>query len=240
MKKLSSNWITEKLIDFEYKKYVLLAYLQEVNSSFEKTHLYPFLSDLVDHYRNLLQLKENKQALYETFPERLTSADFMNFNLVFRKIIQDDSLMQEIESIIDFSIPEFEKQLHEGKKIFDFIENHINIQPVGVLPINPAEGYFILSNGSSPETRVFEYQITIYENPEEKYRGIYTQHLTTYQRSLSNTNESIKSDLIRFNRKLPNPATYSIESEMTFPFTETLIPVAKRTFIKYLSGNSIC
>ena len=52
MKKLSPDWITEKHIDFEYKKYVLLAYLQEVNMNFEKTHLYPFLADLVDHYRN--------------------------------------------------------------------------------------------------------------------------------------------------------------------------------------------
>ena len=41
MPKLSKDWITEKHIDFEYKKYVLLAYLQEVEKHFEMTSLYP-------------------------------------------------------------------------------------------------------------------------------------------------------------------------------------------------------
>lgn len=32
MKTLNHNWLTEGLIDFEYKKYILLSYLQEVNT----------------------------------------------------------------------------------------------------------------------------------------------------------------------------------------------------------------
>jgi hypothetical protein len=240
MKNLSPNWITEKLIDFEYKKYILLAYLQDVNKNFEQAHLYPFLADLVQHYRYVIQLKENKKELYGNFPDRIAGADFEKFNLVFKKIIEDDSLMQEIENIIDFSIPEFERHLNEGKKIYDFIEEKINIYPVGVLSLNRVEGYFIFSNGNSRENKVYEYQVTIFENPNEKYRGIYTNHLTTYERNLSNTYDSIKNDLIRFNRKLPNPATYAIETEITFPFVESLMPVAKRTFVKYLSGQDVC
>ena len=46
MSSLSTNWITEKHIDFEYKKYVLLGYLQHVNESFTENKLYPSLSEL--------------------------------------------------------------------------------------------------------------------------------------------------------------------------------------------------
>ena len=53
MEKLSKDWLTQGLIDFEYKKYLLLAYLQKAKKSFEKVELYPFLADLVFHYRNL-------------------------------------------------------------------------------------------------------------------------------------------------------------------------------------------
>ena len=65
METLSKNWITENHIDFEYKKYVLLAYLQNVSDNFSDHRLYPFLSDLVEHYRSLKILKDNKKNLFE-------------------------------------------------------------------------------------------------------------------------------------------------------------------------------
>ncbi len=240
MKKLSPNWITEKLIDFEYKKYVLLAYLQEVHEDFERAFLYPSLSDLVEHYRNLITLRENKKELYENFPERIQGADLEKFKLVFSKIIEDDAIMSEVEGIINYSIPKIESQLNEGKKIYEFIEEQIHIAPVGVMPLNPIEGYFIVRNGGVKVSKVYEYQVSIFENPNDKYRSICTNHLTSYERNLSNTLESIKSDLIRNNPKLPNPATFSIETEMSFPFAESFLPVAKRRFMKYLSHQNLC
>ena len=35
MKKLEKDWLTRGLIDFEYKKYILLSYLQGVQSYFD-------------------------------------------------------------------------------------------------------------------------------------------------------------------------------------------------------------
>ena len=65
MTELSKDWLTQGLIDFEYKKYILLAYLKNVRQNFQGQILYPFLSDLVFHYRNLLSIRENKQLIYE-------------------------------------------------------------------------------------------------------------------------------------------------------------------------------
>ncbi|MFM6350079.1 MAG: hypothetical protein ACKPFK_33810, partial [Dolichospermum sp.] len=73
MDKLDSNWLTQGLIDFEYKKYVLLAYFKTVKESFTRVQLYPFLSDLVFHYRNLQTLKNNKSLLRESFPKKLST-----------------------------------------------------------------------------------------------------------------------------------------------------------------------
>ena len=237
MKNLSTNWITEKIIDFEYKKYLLLAYLQEVNKRFEETKLYPVLSDLISHYKNMMLLKENKQMLFDSFPERMRGADITNLKLFFEKIIQDDAMMQEIEGIIEYSIPQFEQYLSEGKKIYNFIEGKLYIYPIGVIPLSPSEGYFFLQNGSSKETKIYEYQITIFENPDEKYRGIHAQFISTYKKNLSTSYESIKMDLIKHYKKLPNPATYVIETEMILPLEETLIPIAKRTLVKYLAAK---
>ncbi len=46
--------------------------------------------------------------------------------------------------------------------------------------------------------------------------------------------ESNKSELIRYHKKLPNSATYVIESDLLIPIDETFLPLAKRTFMKYV------
>ena len=235
MKNLEQNWITEGLIDFEYKKYLLLAYLKEVNEHFDKNKLYPFLSEIITHYQNLLSLKEGKNELSDKFSSKVTSVDMKDFKLKYEKLIEDNEVMKEIESIINFSIPKFDKYLKEGKEIYDFIEKYINIYPVGITPINSDEGYLIVRNGDNKDTKVYGYKITIFHKSDEKYRGIYTNYMVSYTQGIVNTLESIKQELIKTNNYLPNPATYAIESEITFPFNESLFPIAKRCFVKYIA-----
>ena len=63
MKGLNENWITEDHIDFEYKKYLLLAYLQDVSKNFDKELLYPFLRELIGHHKALVEIKSHQQQL---------------------------------------------------------------------------------------------------------------------------------------------------------------------------------
>jgi hypothetical protein len=239
MEKLNENWITENHIDFEYKKYLLLAYLQHVSEKFEETRLYPALSELVSHYRNVISLRDTRKSLFDSFPGNLTQADFTNFKLVYEKLAEDDKLMQEIESIINFSIPQFEFYLAEGKKIYDFIESQIKIFPVGIMPIHTDAGYLFLRCGEGSDTKVYEYVITIFDQPDERYRAISLQYITSYEKTLRNTYENIKHDLLLYNRNLPNPATYVIESELLVPLEDTFLPLAKRSLVKYLSQGSV-
>ncbi|HNR18655.1 MAG: hypothetical protein IPJ79_04880 [Bacteroidetes bacterium] len=235
MSTLNPNWITEKHIDFEYKKYMLLAYLQHVNTHFTEHKLYPTLAELVTHYKNVVTLRENKKTFYERFPQRMSAVDFSNFKIIYEKILEDDELMQHVEEIISFSIPQFEKYLSEGKKIYDFLESHLEISPVGIVPLHNKEGYLFLTEKRNRETRIYEYAITLFESPDEKYRGIYTNFVCSYEKSISNTFENIKSELITYHQKLPNPAAYVIEAGISIPVEETFLPLAKRVLMKYVS-----
>src|ERR1043165_7298667 len=144
MESLSKNWITESHIDFEYKKYILLAYLQHVSDNFSEHRLYPFLADLVEHYRNLKVLKDNKRNLFESFQSRAKAIHFEQFKIIYEKLAEDDSLIMEIESIIDYSIPQMEINLKEGKRIYDAIEEQLKIFSVGIVPLNNEAGYLFL------------------------------------------------------------------------------------------------
>jgi len=233
MKELDKNWITEGLIDFEYKKYILLAYLKTVRESFDAKKLYPFLSDLLFHYKNLLSIKENKQLIHENFPKEISQADFEKLELIYKEIVQDDVIMAELEIIISFSLPKMKDHLQNGKEIYEEIEDNLSISPVGISPLYPDEGY-LLFYMNDRETRVYEYQITLFENADEKFRGVHTSFLETFTKGIGITFESIKVDLIKKYKKLPNPATYLINSKIHVPFDESLLPIGKRLLVKYI------
>jgi len=235
MERLSKDWLTQGLVDFEYKKYVLLAYLKSVKESFDRVHLYPFMADLVFHYRNLLAVKENKALIRESFPKELSLEEFKNLELTYRQMIEDDAVMSELESIIEFAIPQIKDSLREGSIIYDYVESKCEIAPVGVTPLYANEGYLFVTQPPETETNVYRYQVSIFEDSQEQLRSLNTQLVESIEKSPFYTYENIKLDLIRRYKDLPNPAAYLLLAKMRFPFNETLMPVAKRLFVKHIS-----
>jgi hypothetical protein len=235
MEKLSKDWLTQGLIDFEYKKYLLMAYLQTVKNSFGKVELYPFLADLVFHYRNLQALKENKALIRESFPKELSLEEFKKLELTYREMIEDDSVMSELESIINFALPQIKDSLQEGSVIYEYVESQCEISPIGVTPLYAREGYLFVTQPPEKETNIYRYQMSIFEGSQEQLRSLNTEFIERVEKNTLTTYERIKLDLVKKFRDLPNPAAYLILARMKFPFAETLMPVAKRLFVKHIS-----
>ncbi len=238
MKSLSETWFAEGRIDFELKKYILLAYLQEVNKYFHENKLYPQLADIIFHYNNIVAFRENKKYLEEHFPKKLTGLQMEKLQLLYQQLIEDDELMQELEDIIYYSAEKIKRTIYNGTEIYEFVEEKINIAPVGIIPLDTQEGYFFLSSGNTTDTRIYHYRLSIFEKHDEKYRSIKTSYLDAWHRSIAHTYEHIKSQLIRHKNELPNPAVYSIETELNFPVDETLLPIAKRSLVKFISSQA--
>ena len=235
MKHLSETWFAEGRIDFELKKYTLLAYLQEVNQYFNQNKLYPQLADIVFHYNNIVAFRENKKYLQEHFPKKLTGIQMEKLQLLYEQMIEDDELMQELEEIILYSIDKMKNTIYSGTEIYEFVEDKLSITPVGLIPLDTQEGYFFLSARNMFNTHVYHYRLSFFEKHDEKYRSIRTTFIDHRYRSIGNTFEHIKAELIRYRKDLPNPAVYSIETELSYPVDETLLPIAKRSLVKFIS-----
>ncbi|MFT4023860.1 MAG: hypothetical protein QM664_08785 [Flavihumibacter sp.] len=235
MKTLSQTWFAEGFIDFELKKYTLLAYLQEINRYFDENRLYPQLGDIIFHYNNIVTLRDNKKMLQEQFPKKLTGIQLEKLQLLYEQVIADDSLMEELENIIHFAETAIKGSIRNGAEIYEMVEKSLQIEPVGLVPLDNKEGYFLLSRSHTRSTQVYHYRLSIFEKHDEQYRAIRTSFLHRTQRSIANSFENIKVSLIKENKDLPNPAVYTINSTLAFPVEETLLPVAKRCLVRYIS-----
>ncbi|MBS1745771.1 MAG: hypothetical protein JST21_06350 [Bacteroidetes bacterium] len=237
MKSLSETWFADGYIDFELKKYTLLAYLQEVNKYFDEHKLYPQLADVIFHYNNLVAFRENKKYLQEHFPKKLTGVQMQKLQLLYEQMMGDNEVMQQLEEIIHYASAQMRNTISNGTELYEHIEDKLKISPVGIIPLEQNEGYFFLSSALSL-TRIYQYRLSIYEKHDEKYRSIRTEFIDTWYRSFVNTFESIKTELVRNRSQLPNPAVYAIETNISLPVEETLLPIAKRSLVRYITTNS--
>lgn len=235
MNALSETWFIEGNIDFESKKYTLLAYLMKANAFFTEHKLYPVLSDIVMHYNNLVEFKKNKRLMQHRFPKRLTGVQLQKLEMLYEEMVTDDALMQEIEDIVQFAADKLKHTIGNATDLYDFVENNMTIEPVGILPLNVQQGYFFLNDGFYRSIRVYEYHLSIFERSSEKYRSLRSQYIDQWERNFTNSYESIKWQLMRSGRTLSAPAVYSIETKLTYPVEETLLPVAKRCLVRHIS-----
>lgn len=235
MTKLSNQWLTDGMLDFEYKKYVLLAYFQHVRGQFREQRLFPELPHLRDHYYSSVHFKDSRHSLRASFPKDLTGFDPSQFRFLYQETYEEDSHLEEIDEILEFAIPQFSILLKEGQERFQEVEKNLSIAPVGIMPLRTEEGYLFIHRQVSRETTVYRYQITLFDSKKE--RIIQTQPLDTFQKSVSTTFENLKIALTRQYTHLPNPATYIVESPREYPLDETLLPAAKSLMSRYLSAS---
>lgn len=235
MGKLSENWITEHLMDFEYKKYMLLGYLKQVKEHFNQQKLYPDFAELIAHYKNLMRLKHNTTALENNFKRRLKGVDLQNLKLEYENTVNDE-LLDELKQIILFSEPLIASELNKGKTIFDFAEQHILTDHIGILPIYKTEGYFVLYPFQSKTVCVYSYQFSKVNLLDQEVFGLNTSYFSTYTISLSKPVDKVKHEIIEANPHMPNPAMYLFKAKAPLPNDETFLPIAKRLLYKQLQA----
>lgn len=111
-KLLSTKWFIEDPIDFEYKQYLLLAYLQNVENSFLEKRLSPHLLHLEKLVDELLSFQSSFKLIKKDFDRNR----YVYFDNVKLEGENDETIVQVIE-IVDFSIPQIEPRLSMGYKI---------------------------------------------------------------------------------------------------------------------------
>ena len=52
--------------------------------------------------------------------------------------------------------------------------------------------------------------------------------------SILETPEDLKLTLMEHHKEMPNPATFLMDTDLDFPFDETILPVAKRKLMRHL------
>ena len=233
MSTLSKDWITEGLLDFEYKKYIVLAYMQSIESNFSQQMLYPSFAELAAHYNRLANLKTGREELFDKFPKSQNPFESTEDQSCLSEIRESDEMLC-IQEIVDYALPQFKSKIEEGKDIYELVEKSLTFEPVGVLPIYKDEGYILVHDEHDSDVLIYKYSSSFMESSTEKYRALKTNFIRRERKTLSKSFENIKLALAKQFTELPNPAAWLVKSNYRFPLIETFLPVTKRVLMQEL------
>ena len=235
MQALDLEMFTSGVQDIEAAQYRILAAAGSVAQEFHRSRLYPGLAEVIDLASALETINANRDQYKTQLPRKLTGVDFEKKTLKFDAVPADARDIEKMFELIDWALPHIKKLTDEGVAMFDFVTQDMSIDVVGIMPIYRDEGYAFIPDIPGGLVHVLRYQLSVFSDESENYRALKTEEIETREIIMAYAApESIKLELIEGYSDLPNPATFMVDTELDFPFEQTILPVAKRALMKEL------
>lgn len=223
--------------DWEMNQYKVLGGLKGLKNEFNKKKIYPALDDLIKLNTILEDIIKQRNNLNGQFPKELKGFDLQAKKVIFDSV---ERSIPDVEFFFDFirwSLPHIKDAIEEGIVLYEYIEKNMKITQVGILPLYKDEGYFIIPDNIEHKLQVHRFECSLYSAGNVPYRALKTKLLELTQKEpLIRTPESIKRYLINQYKDLPNPATFVCDTDLDFPFTESLFPIAKRKLMEQVAS----
>jgi hypothetical protein len=228
MHKLSLNTFLGGTNDVEARQYHVLNELKHCYDEFAHNKLYPTLAELVDLHTALVNVVNGMSDIQGRMSHKLKEVDIEHGKLVYENSLSDSDLQRAAE-LITWSLPKVQQTIEEGVSIFNFVDEHMRIEQVGIMPMYREEGYWFVPDPRAALLHLLRYEVSLFTSANERYRRLKTTNLGEIEQGqILQSPESIKLDLIEKYQDLPNPATYMCETDLDFPYAETILPIAKR------------
>lgn len=235
MQRLSLDMFISDGSDIELKQYKVLQALRQYHDEFSHNRVYPTLSELIELHNSLDSLLQQKNDLESKLPHELQDIDIEHGRLVFGSSGDERSDLSRTIELIVWTLPYITKAIDEGMAIFNFVDEHVAIDEVGIMPMYRGEGYWFVPNTKASQLNLLRYEVSLFTSASERFRTLKTRLLeAVHQEHIHRSPESLKLELIEKYRDLPNPATYVCRTDLDFPYVETLLPIAKRKLMSHL------
>ncbi len=213
---LSDFWLTSDPIDFEHKKYLLLAYEQRNNQHLKSKKIYPYLTDIVDKLMYVNEFIKNIKS-FENSSTEIDKIDWIKKEIYYKSKVDDNSF-DEIKQIALYSRDILSDLYIQFKNLYDDVDGSIVISGNQFSIFDKYQGYLIMKYGKKEKIMNYEIYKTLFPEP--------TFHLKTSKANLAEYYTT------RYNRNI-----FEIIVNESYPPKETTIPVIRRKFLMHLLGG---
>ncbi len=235
MKSLTLDSFIASDEDIEINQYRILSGLKEFSSSFNCNKLYPSLSNLIFLSSQLEEVLHKKSNVSLSLPKGIKDGKYAK-NAFVELVDENPEDKNYMFDLIEWALPIFKDLIHEAYILYDFIDESIEINDIGISSLYKNEGYMFVQDNQSSMLRIFQYECSDYSTDSKPFYSLKTKFVDSANPiNYPGQAEYIKSILVKKYNLHPNVSAFHCKTELDFPFSETIFPIAKRKLLGYIS-----
>ena len=232
---METDWLFQEPIDFEHKKYVLLAYFKKIDEKLNQNKLYPTFIELSLHLASLQTLIKEHVVLStnknftsyddEVLLKELTAKSIPNL---------EDKDMNEVNKIIKHSSDKFLEYFNIVKSywtvIYDSIELNIKRNRKS---LSKPKGYMVYTENETNKIYIWEYVLNALSPSVDEY-NISLSLIYEGDKKGTSLNKILENDSKFTERERKTVPVFDFKSSVVYPIEETLLPLFKRKMLAYI------
>ncbi|MBI9073520.1 MAG: hypothetical protein JEY94_18100 [Melioribacteraceae bacterium] len=235
MRNLAAQTFITSVSDFEMSQYQLLSYLTKYKTDLKKFKLYPSLTELIELSSMLEEIIDQKIALEKDFPRAIIKTDLADRLDLMDEFNLNEYELEKMMEFVDWALPQVRETINEGKAVYDFVEENMTLEDIGMLD-DYKEGYFIIPELESDLMHIYRFEVSINEE-DDSIRSLKTQITESFS-SLDYEGlslEMLKLKLLQTYPEFSKSVTLLLDTDVDLPYKETVLPIAKRKLIRKIA-----
>ena len=234
---LDISKITSCGSDWETNRYTFLQTMKSWQTDIRKNKLFPaidFAWQLQNRFNDILS--ENIESKY--WLEKEVKGAFIDDRLVILEKAHQISF--QLDRLIDFvkwGLNENIELLDEAEIIKQFVYENIQVLPFCNAEKYRGKGYILIPDNKIKVYKIYLYELSINWSVDEPVEYLDLELLRSIPFSMVNGSTfNLMRDFINHSQNLYDPMVYICETELDFPFNETLLPIVKAKLLDSVNG----
>ena len=224
--------------DWELNQYKILIKIKEWLVNFRKNKLFPSIEEAIQLNLALEDLLRENIECKLWFDNEIKGRKINERVIVYEKAHQIGNQLDKLLNFIDWALQLNRPVLEEGRIIKNFVEENLSIKRVSRVEKNyHGKGYFSLPDNKNGVLNIYLYEIIWDWSQENLYQRINSKLVRSIsQKVIHNPVEELIMNFISYSQDLHEPVAYVFETDLEFPYKETMFPIAEEKLLKHLSN----
>lgn len=237
MKTQAAQTLISAAKDFELSQYNFLAFIKNYSRKFQEFNLYPALSELLEIAAMIEELMDQKFLFDRDVSKKITKTDLIQRLPIYEPLDFSDDEIDKMFDFVKWALPRLKDVITEGKAIFDYVDENLTVDEIGIIESDNFEGYIVVPEVENSSMHIYKWEISSSAD-EDSIRTLKTELKDTLDLNdfKEMTPERIKLYLLNNYSELSNSVTYYFNTKVDLPFSDTILPIIKRKLIQKLAA----
>ena len=221
--------------DWESNEYTILSRIKEWSSQLHKNKLFPALPDSIQLNLSLEEtLRDNIESKI-WFDNQIRARRLNERITVYEKANQIGFQLDRLLEFVEWALKLNKSVLDEGKILKSFVEQNISVRKLSTNKNYLGKGYFALPDNKKELMNIFFYEVDWSWYNDEPASQLQTKLIRSIPFLMINRNvDELMTEFINYSQQIFEPMAFIFETDLDFPFRETMYPVAEEKLLQVL------